>query len=111
MFLDEPINISDAAFERVVLRASLPVIVDFWSPSCGPCHMMAPAVKAIAKEFGGKVLVGKVNTDDYPHLAQQYRIMGVPTTIFFSGGKEIARESGALTESQLRQKIKQVFHL
>jgi len=111
MYLDEPVNVSDAAFAKVVLNAKLPVVVDFWSPNCAPCRMMAPAIKAIAKEFGGKVLVAKVNTDDFPQLAQQYRIMGVPTTIFFSNGKETARESGALTESQLRQRIKQVFHL
>ncbi len=111
MYLDEPVNVSDAAFEKVVLKAKLPVVVDFWSPNCAPCRMMTPVIKTLAKEFGGKVLFAKLNTDDFPQLAQQYRIMGVPTMIYFSNGKEISRESGALTESQLRQRIKQVFHL
>ena len=111
MIFDEPINVSDATFEKAVLRAKLPVLVDFWSPSCAPCKTMTPILKTLAKEFNGKVLITKVNTQDYPQLAQSHQILGVPTMVFFSEGKELSRESGAIPEAQLRQIIKQVFRL
>ncbi len=109
MTFDEPINVSDAAFERAVMQANLPVVVDFWAPWCGPCKMVEPVLKKLAREYAGKVLVAKVNTEDYPQLAQKYSIMGVPTTLFIVNGKEVGRESGALPEAAYRYKIEQML--
>ena len=91
---NEPINVTDAAFEKTVLQSSIPVIVDFWAPWCGPCKMIAPTVEELAKEYDGKALVAKVNTDDDPIWASRFGIQGIPTLIFFKGGKEVGRQVG-----------------
>jgi len=111
MLMDEPIHVSDAAFERAVLQAKVPVLVDFWAPWCAPCKSVEPVLKRLARDFAGKLIVAKVNTDDYPDLGQRYHVMGVPTTLFFSGGKELGRESGAMPEGMFRERIKQYFGL
>jgi len=104
---NEPINVTDAAFEKAVLQSSLPVIVDFWAPWCGPCKMVAPILDKIAQEYAGKVLVAKVNTDSDSEMAMQYGIQGIPTMLFVFGGKVINRQVGALPEPMLREVIDQ----
>ncbi len=74
-------------FEEEVLRSDIPVLVDFWATWCGPCRMIAPEVEKIAEEYDGKVKVGKVNVDEEPALAQQYRVMSIPTLIAFENGE------------------------
>ncbi|MFA7407739.1 MAG: thioredoxin [Anaerolineaceae bacterium] len=105
--INEPINVTDAAFEKAVLQSSLPVIVDFWAPWCGPCKMVAPILDKIAQEYAGKVLVAKVNTDSDSEMAMQYGIQGIPTMLFVFGGKVINRQVGALPEPMLREVIDQ----
>ena len=105
--IDEPIHVTDAAFEKTVLNSNMPVIVDFWAPWCGPCKMIAPTLEKIAKENAGKVIVAKVNTDENPEWAMKYGVQGIPTMIFVANGKLIHRQVGALPEPMLRDIVTQ----
>ena len=105
--IEEPIHVSDDAFEKTVLQAQLPVIVDFWAPWCGPCKMVGPILDKLAKENAGKFLVAKVNTDENPEWASKYGVQGIPTMLFVSGGKVVHRQVGALPERVLRDTITQ----
>lgn len=105
--ISEPIHVTDAAFEKTVLQSSIPVIVDFWAPWCGPCKMVAPVLDKLAKENAGKLLVAKVNTDEDPEWAGKYAVQGIPTMLFISGGKVVHRQVGALPEPMLREVVTQ----
>ncbi len=98
----EPIHVTDAAFEETVLKSSLPVVVDFWAPWCGPCRMVAPILDKIAKEQDGKLIIAKVNTDENPEWATRFGVQGIPTMLFVSNGKVVHRQVGALPEPMLR---------
>jgi thioredoxin 1 len=111
MMISEPIHVTDLAFERAVLQSRLPILVDFWSPTCGPCKTVEPVLKKLASDYAGKMIVAKVNTAEYPHLAEKFNIQGVPSTLFFLRGKEVAREVGAMPEGMFRQKIGQILGL
>jgi thioredoxin 1 len=100
--ISEPVHVTDAQFEQQVLKSSLPVIVDFWAPWCGPCRMVAPILDKIAKEQAGKLVVAKVNTDENPEWAMKFGVQGIPTMLFVSGGKIVHRQVGALPEGMLR---------
>jgi len=103
----EPIHITDEAFEKVVMQSSLPVIVDFWAPWCNPCKMIAPTLEKLALEQDGKLIVAKVNTDEYSEWMQKFGIQGIPTLLFVSGGKVVHRQVGALPERMLRDVVTQ----
>lgn len=105
--INEPVHVTDAAFEKTVLQSQIPAIVDFWAPWCGPCRMVAPTLDKLAKEHAGKLLVAKVNTDENPEWAQKYGVQGIPTMLFVSGGKIIHRQVGALPEPMLREVVNQ----
>jgi thioredoxin 1 len=105
--INEPIHVTDTAFEKTVLESSLPVIVDFWAPWCGPCKMIAPVLDKIAHEFAGQLLVAKVNTDENPEWAMQYGVQGIPTMLLVYDGKVVNRQVGALPEPMLRDVIDQ----
>lgn len=98
----EPIHVTDAAFEKVVLKSDLPVVVDFWAPWCGPCKMVAPSLEKIAKEQAGKLIIAKVNTDEHSQWAIKYGVQGIPTMLFISNGKVVHQQVGALPEPALR---------
>lgn len=104
---DEPINVTDEAFEKTVLQSEIPVIVDFWAPWCGPCKMVAPTLDKLAKEYAGKLLVAKVNTDDDAAYAQQFGVQGIPTMLFVANGKIVHQQVGALPEPHLRDLVSQ----
>ncbi len=105
--IGEPIHISDESFEKDVMQSSLPVIVDFWAPWCGPCKMIAPTLEKLAKEQEGKLIVAKINTDDHAEWMQKFGIQGIPTLLFVSGGKVVHRQTGALPERMLREVVNQ----
>ncbi len=109
--IDEPIHVTDAAFEKTVLNSTIPVIVDFWAPWCVPCKVVAPALEKIAKENAGKVIVAKVNTDDNPEWAMKYGVQGIPTMLFVSAGKIVHRQVGALPEPILRTVVTQFLEV
>ena len=105
--ISEPIKVTDEAFEKTVLESSLPVIVDFWAPWCGPCKMVAPILDKIAKEYAGEVIVAKVNTDENPEWAMKYGVQGIPTMLLLYDAKIVNRQVGALPEPMLREVIEQ----
>ena len=102
---NEPINVTDDHFENVILQSEIPVIVDFWAPWCGPCKMVAPILEKIAKEYEGKLLVAKVNTDENPKWAMDYGVQGIPTMLFIADGKIVHNQVGAVPEPYLRDMI------
>ncbi len=99
------IQLSAKNFEAEVKAANVPVLVDFWAPWCGPCQMVAPVVETIAKEYEGKLKVGKVNIDEEPDLAGQYGVMSIPTFMIFDQGKVAGTFTGALPKGKLVEKI------
>ena len=105
--INEPIHVTDAAFEKTVLQSSLPVVVDFWAPWCGPCRMVAPILDKLAKEFAGQVIFAKVNTDEQSQWAQKFGVQGIPTMLFVTKGKAIHTQVGALPERSLRDLVTQ----
>lgn len=99
--LDRPIPLSDATFDSVVAGSGVPVLVDFYADWCGPCKMMAPVLDEFARERTGRVLVAKIDTDRNPAVSQRFRIASIPTLVVFRGGREAAREMGALPKPRL----------
>jgi thioredoxin 1 len=85
---------TDQNFEKEVLKSEMGVLVDFWAPWCGPCQMVEPVIEELAKEFNGKVKIGKLNVDENPRIAAKYGVMSIPTVVFFKEGKETARKIG-----------------
>ena len=86
---------SSADFDRLVAQSSLPIVVDYWAPWCGPCRMVAPELQKVAAHQAGKALVVKVNTDELTDLGQRFGIRSIPTLAIFAGGREVARTTGA----------------
>jgi len=97
------VTLSDASFEADVLKASGPVLVDFWAEWCGPCKMIAPILSEIAVEYAGKVTVGKLNIDQNNETPPKFGIRGIPTLLLFKDGKVAATKVGALSKSQLAE--------
>ncbi len=103
--IDEPIHVTDSAFEVTVLQSKVPVVVDFWAPWCGPCRMVAPTLDKLAKENAGNLLIAKVNTDENPEWANKFQVQGIPTMLFVAEGKVVHRQVGALPEPMLRDVV------
>lgn len=109
--IEEPIHVTDAAFEKTVMQSTIPTVVDFWAPWCGPCRMVAPVLDKLAKEYAGKLLVAKVNTDDNPDWAMKFGVQGIPTMLFVADGKVVHRQVGALPEPMLRDVVGQFLEV
>jgi thioredoxin 1 len=103
--MSKPVEIEEAKFEESVLKASMPVLVDFWAPWCGPCRMVSPVVEELAKEYDGKVGFVKVNVDNNQKVASQYGIMSIPTLILFKEGKPVANVVGFRPKDELKKSL------
>jgi thioredoxin 1 len=95
------LHVNDANFKMEVLDSGTPVLVDYWAEWCGPCKMIAPILEEVAKEYGDKLRVAKLNIDENPKTPGEYGIRGIPTLILFKGGNVEATKIGALSKSQL----------
>ena len=98
-------KVSDATFESEVLKATSPVVVDFWAEWCGPCRMIAPALEEIAGSLGEKVKIVKLNVDENPQTAAKYNIQSIPTLMIFKDGAMSSRQIGAAPKQKLEQWI------
>jgi thioredoxin 2 len=96
-----PVELDDSGFAGFISQASKPVMVDFFSPTCGPCRMLAPVIDSMAIKFYTRVIIAKLDTSRYQMTASQYRIKGVPTLLFFKNGKLVDQVTGALPEQDL----------
>ncbi len=99
------LHVNDADFDRLVLGASLPAVVDFWAEWCGPCRMVAPIMEQMAQQFAGRAVIASLNVDDNPRIAQRYGIRSIPTLLFFRNGQIVDRVVGAQPAAVLQQKI------
>ncbi len=101
----KPLEMTDTNFDAEVLQSDKPVLVDFWAVWCGPCKMIAPTVEEIAKEYDGKLKVGKVDVDHNQAVAQKFGIRSIPTLLIFKGGKVVEQVVGAVPKKALIDKI------
>ena len=101
----KPFEVTDQNFETEVLNAETPVLVDFWAVWCGPCKIVAPVVEEIAKEYNGKLKVGKIDVDVNPEVAMRFGIRSIPTLMVFKGGKPVDQIIGAVAKKNLLDKI------
>ncbi len=103
--MDQVKDINQVQFEAEVVQETLPVLVDFWAPWCGPCKMIAPIINEISEEHKGKLKVVKVNVDENPDLAARFDIMGIPTMAIFKGGQLVDSFTGAISKQSLTEKV------
>ena len=94
-------KVTDETFEQDVLKASMPVLVDFWAEWCGPCKQIAPALEQIAQELGGQVTIAKVNIEDSPTIPSRYGVRGIPTLMLFKDGQMASMKVGAMPKAKI----------
>jgi len=107
--MSKPMEVNDGNFDQMVLKAKMPVLVDFWASWCGPCQMVAPIVEELAKEYEGKVVFVKLDVDQNPKIATKYEIMSIPTLLIFNNGSPIANVVGYRPKSELKKSLDAVL--
>ena len=107
--MSEAINVGEQTFDKVVLQSDIPVLVDFWAAWCGPCRMVGPVLDQIAAEHEGKIRIVKVNVDEEPALAAQYRITSIPAMKVFKGGEEVRELIGAMPKQMIEQQLEGIL--
>ena len=101
LFDGHPVELTGETFSKRIARTDIPVVVDFWAPWCGPCKMMAPAFQQAAQQLQPNVRLAKVNTEDHQMIGARYQIRSIPTMVIFKNGQEVARQSGAMSASDI----------
>ncbi len=103
--MSKPTHITQSTFEAEVLKADVPVLADFWAEWCGPCHMIAPIVEDLAREYAGRMKVAKVDVEENPQLAIDYGIMSIPTLGLFWNGELVDRFIGFMPAAELKRRL------
>lgn len=106
---DKAVTITNSEFEQQVVAAPRPVLVDFWAEWCNPCRMLSPTVDAIAKEYENRAIVGKVNIDEEPELANRFGVMSIPTLIVFKDGSVAAKSVGVVTKDKIASMLNEAL--
>ena len=105
----EPIHVTDADFEELILKSDKPAVVDLWADWCTPCHRIAPSVTQLATAYEGRAVIAKLNVDENPNVPGRYGIMSIPTLLYFKDGKEVDRQMGVEGYPALANKLEKLL--
>lgn len=105
----QPVEVTDASFEEEVLKSNIPVLVDFWAVWCGPCRMIHPIIEELAQEYDSRLKVARLDVDKNNQTASQYRIMSIPSLLFFKNGEKVDQIIGAVPKQQLADRIESLL--
>jgi thioredoxin 1 len=106
--MSEELTVTTATFEAEVVKSAIPVVADFWAEWCGPCRMIAPILKELARDYKDRLKIAKINVDEEPDLASRYGIQSIPTLLFFKGGEMVRQQIGAVPRAVLEKIVKEL---